>query len=169
MPVQTSYPADMQPGFLGMLADCCPREVESVVNSEASASIPFGFLVKKGTGDGTAINLASPDTAAVPSGIILAAHNYAKGDHLPGLDAVGLTPKTTMNLMRYGRIWVIAGTGGVTRDQRLYYRTLTAAGNQRWVASAIGADTLDTTGQAIARTSAAAGGLFILEVDFRNK
>lgn len=158
---QLSYPVLMSIGFAGLIADAGSHMIESSVNAEASASLPFGDPVRQGVLDGESLAVTA-DTQVI-KGLIAHSHAYAKGDHLPGLDGVGLTPKTTLNVMRWGRIFVVAGAT-VAAGTRLFYNTVT----RRWVVAG-GATIIDATGQVVARTSGVNGGLIVVECDFRNE
>lgn len=94
--------------FAGMLADSDQgRRIESRVNAEASAEIPFGVMVVRGaTSEDTDALL--PHTSAAASapllaGIVVHSHNYAKDSQL---GSTGLKPTVMLNLLQRGRIYV---------------------------------------------------------------
>jgi hypothetical protein len=164
---QTAYTATMTAAFVGMIADITESEIETYANGEASAEIGFGFGVKQKTGAGTdeqAILPTAQGDALV--GVVTHSHAYAVGGNLPELGTVGIKPLVPMNVMREGRVWVQLQSGvSVSKGDRAHYNW----NDKTWRNSASGTDTIDCTAQAVFRSTAAAGGIALLEVDFINK
>lgn len=170
--MQTSY-AEMAPAFAGMLADATKvKHADTFVQGEAAAEIPFGVAVAIETSPGTD---GTPGKATLVNnvadkvaGIVLHSHAYDKRTEL---GTTGLKPKTTMAVLRKGRVWVRPETAVVDGD-RGYVRAVAGAGGTQLGAlrnAAVGGETIDSTGQIVFRSTAAAGGLAIAEVDFTNK
>ena len=76
-----------------------------------------------------------------------------------------------LNVLRKGRIWVVSEDGNNIGD-RVWVRAV-AAGDPEFLGGIVnaddGTDTVDCTNQGVFLTSASAGGLAIVEVDFTNK
>jgi hypothetical protein len=105
--VQTSVAAAAI-AFDGMLADADQgTRVESRIQAEASAEIPFGKMCVRGaTNEDT--SAVKPHTSAAASapllcGVVVHDHTYAKDTELGD---TGLKPGTTVNLLQRGRIYV---------------------------------------------------------------
>lgn len=116
----TSAPLIGVPGQLSTLQSVSDSVVRSATSEEASTSIPFGRLVVRGTAtDGVKLPAAQEDKIA---GVVVFAQNYAKsdGDHVGQLDANGLTPGTTFDLLRTGSIFVLATDTCAPGDAVLY-------------------------------------------------
>ena len=164
MPAQTSYAVNMSAAFAGMLADGSASDVIALTNKEASAEMPFGVAVAfEGSTDDT--GALSPDALTDKiAGLLLHAHNYAKPNELGD---TGLKPGATLNVLRKGRMWATC-EDGCSPGSRLHVRVL--AGTEGALrASADGVNTIDSTTQGIWLTTATAGNLAVLEVDFTNK
>lgn len=107
MSVQTSYSREMTKAFAGMIADAhLNHSIETKVNAEASAEIPFGvFVAKKATGgDLTAVLPATNGTLPI-CGLVLHSDTYSKGDD-GELGDTGLIPLALLDVMVKGRAWV---------------------------------------------------------------
>lgn len=94
--------------FAGMLADADQGvRVESRLSEEASAEIPFGTMVIRGSTseDAGALQLHTSSASMAPllAGIVVHDHSYAKDTELGD---TGLKPGTTLNLLQRGRIYV---------------------------------------------------------------
>lgn len=109
---QTSYTTAIAVAIQGMIGDNSgAKQIESKLNGEASASIPFGcFVVTDGTDHGAKLPSASSGQAFL--GPVVHAHAYARtwtdanGVVHGEVDGTGLLPKVEMNVMVRGRIWV---------------------------------------------------------------
>jgi hypothetical protein len=165
MAVQTSYSTNLAVAFEGMRADSGPCDVWSMVNNEGSAEIPFGHAVafEGSTDDQGAL---SPDALAdILAGIVLHSHDYSNSPN-GDLGTTGLKPGAALNVLRKGRIWGRCADGCSPGD-RLFVRVLGGTeGELR--ASADGVNTIDASTQGVWLTTAAAGELAVLEVDFTN-
>jgi len=171
MGVQSSYSRTMTAAYAGMLADDGEHDIIPMLNSEASASIPFGVGVKKGTGDSDAL-LPSAETDEIV-GFTVHGHNYTIGTTTSDLDSNGdMRPGCVMNVLRKGRIWVTARKGAVVAfASRLWVRAVAGGGEYLGAAEDAddGTDTIDCTKQGQFITSGAADALVVLEVNFLNK
>jgi hypothetical protein len=157
---QTSV-TDPAVGFAGQLADSSDNTVDSFVSEESSAEIPFGVMVKRGTGDHQAKLLAAQ--ADVPVGIVVHSHVYAKDTEL---GSTGLKPETTLSVLTKGRVWVTVEEA-VTPASTVRYRAI-ATGNEvpgEWRDTADASDTVACLEFARYLTTAGAGGLALLEID----
>lgn len=170
-PVQSSYSRYQSAAFAGMLADDSEHDIIAMVNSEASASIPFGVGVKKGTGDTDALLPAAETDEIV--GFTVHTHRYSKGDASSDLDDDGyMRPGCVMDVLRKGRIYVHARKGAVVAfASRLWVRAVAGAGEYLGAAEDAddSTDTIDCTKQGQFITSGATDALVVLEVNFLNK
>ncbi len=161
---QLTY-VDQVAGFAGLIYDLGPNDVVTRVSEEASAEIPFGVAVALGTLDNQAL-VPAASTAKV-QGVVTHAHIYA-----PTIDIgdTGLKPKVAFGMMRRGRLWVRPETAVVALDRAHVRHTAGAGGTQKgaWRNSEVSGETLDVTAEAVFVTSAGAGELAVLEVDFTN-
>jgi hypothetical protein len=172
MPGQTTiYDVGGLPkGIEGMKADTSIHVAESLVNSEASASLRFGTMVKKGTNDGDAKVLSASNDVLM--GIVMHSDSYAPqfGGFTGGLSATGLAPKEPASVMTRGKIFVFVEEDVVQGD-RAYVRYAAGAGGSvmgRFRKSSVANETIDVTKKCRFATSATAGNLAILEVDMMN-
>lgn len=125
---QTSYALNLTASFAGMLADgSTAHQVETRINAEASAEIPFGTFVVTGgsVGDAGAV-LPSAGTTKLVLGPVVHSHAYSKGDN-GELGTSGLKPKTVMNVLVRGRIWVLTETSVAVGDP-VFVRYASGAG-----------------------------------------
>lgn len=161
---QTSVPANMVIGTEGALADLWTEEngvVESGVSEEATAEIAFGLAVKRGTADDGVLLL----TAITESirGVVVHSHLYSKPDELGD---TGLKTKVSLDLLRFGQIWVIAETN-VTPASGVFIRAV-ATGSERAGAfrgTADGTDTIDASAFFSWKSTTTAGDPALLEVN----
>ena len=158
---QTSYPTAPSIAIEGMLANLSPHTIESRTNSDSYAQISFGKLVKEDTLV-PAVGV-QPCTFAtdVPAGIAVHSHAYERGTEL---DASGVKPTGSINMLRKGQIYVLAGATIATGDRLAYNPT-----TKKFVPTHTAGVTIDTTAQAVARGPAVADGLFVADFDFTNK
>jgi len=104
---QTSVADNMTVGIVGALADANLASVDSRVNEEASAEMPFGIMVVRGTDKATDALLLHTSAAASDSllaGVVVYSAAYAKPEEL-GDD--GVKPNMTVGLLQKGRIYVL--------------------------------------------------------------
>lgn len=165
--VQTSYALKQTAAYAGMVADGCHPDIEAAFNEEASAEIAFGRAVKYGVADNGAL-LPTAETSKI-RGIVTHSHAYSNGPY-GDLGTTGVKAGGVLNVMRKGRIWVVAEDAVVPGD-RLWVRAV-AGGDPEFLGGLTNADdstdTIDCTNVGVWRTTAAAGALAILEVDFTN-
>lgn len=172
MSVQTSFSNDMAVAKSGQLIDTVPGGTITLVNAEASTSMVFGRAVafKPSTTDDLDATIPANATDRI-AGILLRTHAYGidpYGDHDP--DADGVKPGGQLNVLRQGTVWVIS-TDAVVPGDRLWVRRLAGGGEALGALEAAddAADTIDCTAQGVWLTTAAAGGLAKLQVNFTAK
>ena len=158
---QTTYRTVMPVAIEGQIADDGLIDVESRVNTGMS-EIPFGRPVKAetvatGVDKGCILCTASTE---VPIGIAVHSHSYSVEE----LGTSGMKAGAMVNVLRKGRIRVKAGVT-IADGQRLYYQTSTG----KWVVATVVLDTIDMTGQVIARSSGVLNDFIVAEVDMTNK
>ncbi len=181
--VQSSYTDAPSVAFAGMIADnSMVFDAKSFISAEASAQMPFGVAVafKPSSTYDTDATMPANSTDKV-AGILMHAPGYERTFTVPlpdgttgtvgELGATGLLPGAVLSLLRKGRIWVTVEDGCTVGD-RLYVRYSANGGNTQLGACRATDDSghaIDLTkiGQYV--TSASAGGLAMLEVDFTNK
>lgn len=173
--VQTSYSSAPAIGYAGLLEGNIDQDVITLKNVEVSASMPIGSgICWKTSSPASDIDALLPAAQAdLVAGIVAHSNTYAPawtdaagvvhGDLASG----GLVTGTIMNVLRTGKILVVAGTA-VAPGDRLYVRraggTLGALEN-----AADSTNMIDCTKQGQWLTTAALGGLAWLQVDFTNK
>lgn len=175
---QTSY-VNQGAGFAGQLLAEFGDGIVSAINSEASLEIAFGCAVKFG-GVANVDQSAKLPTAETDKimGIVLHSHAYSLetdvGTGANGGAATvrpGIKPGKMMNVLRKGRVLAICEDGCVPGD-RLWVRGVSAGDGVEFLGGLNNADdstdTVDCTNQGVWLTTAAAGGLAELEVDFTN-
>jgi hypothetical protein len=166
MAVQTTYNLTLTAAIEGQLADNGPHDIVARYNEEASAEIAFGRGVAFGTEDNGALLPAAETDKIV--GITVHSHQYAAED----LGATGVVAGGALNILRKGRIWVMARTA-VAPGDRLWVRAVSSeTGFERYGGledADDGSDMIDCTAQGVWLTTAAQGALAVLEVDFTNK
>jgi hypothetical protein len=104
---QTSVADNMTIGIVGALADANLASVDSRVNEEASAEIPFGVMVVRGTAkatDALLLHTSAAVSAPLLAGVVLYSAAYAKPEEL-GDD--GVKPNMTVGLLQKGRVYVL--------------------------------------------------------------
>lgn len=123
--MQTTYSSAMAKGLPGMLADLNRnKHVESHVNGEASAEIPFGVVVAKhATIDAKVILPADAD--AVLLGVALRSDSYAPTYDL-GDD--GIKPKVPVSVLTSGMVYMFP-EGTVAKNDPVYVRHTASGGN----------------------------------------
>jgi hypothetical protein len=166
MTAQSTYSQLRTQGIEGQLADSGPNEVTAMRNDEASAEMAFGIAVKfASTTDERSAKLLTAITGEIVAGILHHSHQYAD----TALGTTGVKAAEQLNILRRGRI-LVACEDGCNVGDRLFIRAVATGGEKAGAlrASADASDTIDSQGQGVWRTSAAAGGLAVLEVDFIN-
>jgi hypothetical protein len=164
MAVQTSYGTSMTAAISGQLADNGANDCIPKYNEEASAEVKFGAAVCWGTTENGALLPAAETDKVI--GIVVHSHAYTKGFTGAELGSTGVVSNGNLSVLRKGRIWVTCRSG-CTRGDRLWVRCTAAPGVVGDLENADdGTETIDCTNQGVWLTSAAAGALALLEVDF---
>jgi hypothetical protein len=173
---QLTYTTTIGKAFAGMLADTSEMVIETRVNADV-VSIPFGKFVETGgsVGDQGAVLTVGSGKILGP---VVHAHNYGRtftdssGVVHGELDATGLVPKSVMNVLVKGRIWVLSETAAAVGDPVFVRKDTGEAGESLGsVANAADeADMIDLTAKAryitsVSSASVAAPVLAIIEVD----
>jgi len=171
MAVQTSYSNDPAVAFAGQPINVVASL--TMVNEEASAVVPFGravaFKPSGSTDEGATLPANAGDVVA---GIVMRSHAYGiypYGD----LDQTngGIVVGGVLAVMAVGELWAVCEDGCNPGD-RLWVRR-TAAGDPEFLGGLNSADDstdmIDCTTQGIWLTTASAGGLARLRVDFTAK
>jgi hypothetical protein len=167
MSVQSTYNTNPPKAFEGLIFDADGNE-DTVpgLQGEATAAVAFGRVVKfHNPGGDQAFRLPTAVTDVI-KGILTHSHAIDKSDR-GELLAGGVTPGAVVNILREGRVWAVCENGCVPGD-RLHVRV--AAGTQGACRSAAdGANTIDATAQGQWETTALAGELAVLAVNFKTK
>lgn len=162
---QTSYTTTQPAAFAGLLYDVGPHDIITRITEETVLEVPFGVVVAFGGADN---QCELPDaTTDKCLGIVVHSHDYDAS----ALGTVGVKPKNLLQVLRKGRIWVLA-ENGVAPGDRGFVRAVAGAGGTQLGAirqAAVGGETIDATTQIVFVTTALAGGLAVVEVDFTNK
>jgi hypothetical protein len=138
---QTSVSTSRQRAFPGMLVDTSLlKNGESKVNSEASAEIRFGIMVKVDGSDNEKVKLVAAITGETLAGVVVHNHAYAKDDEL---GTTGIKPKVSLTTLTRGRAWVIV-EADVTIDDPVHLRCIANGGNTTLGAFAIAQDGVNT-------------------------
>lgn len=184
MTLQSDYPTANPVGYSGQLVGATTQhDIIGVKNVEATASIAFGrAVVWKLSSPASDMDVLLPaaetDTVA---GIVIHLLNYSRAftstdingasQTYGDLDGTGLRPGTLMAILRRGTILVTVEDAVAVGD-RLWVRAVAGA-DPEFLGGLLSADdstdTIDCTKQGQFLTSAAAGGLAQLYVDFNNK
>lgn len=163
----TSYSTEMTPSIAGQLAEMgALPSIDSRVNAEASAEVPFGYAVVQGSAVKDAL-LPSADTD-VFVGILAHSHAYDPENDL-GTD--GVKSDRELNIVARGRVWVVVG-GAVSVGDRGYvaYTDDTADAPGQIMGEDHAGETLDTSAQIRFLTAASnAGDLALAEIDIMNE
>ena len=178
MSVQTTYTTAPAVAFAGMLADDTENDIQTMVNAEASASMPFGTVTAfKTSSPNSDKDSIQPAAGAKLAGIVVHSHDFARTFQLPDgttvgeNDGTGLKPGAEYACLVRGTIWVKVQQAVVPGD-RLF--VCIAAGTVYTAKGQIGnadesSNTIDATNIGRFTSSAAAGGLAKLQVDFSQK
>lgn len=177
MAVQTSISDMPSAAFAGDLVGI-NHQIDPMKSVEASAEIPFGYAVAFKASGATDQDALLPLAANSPiiAGIVVKSdvydRTYSLADGSTGgeLGTTGLKPGAMLNVLRQGRIWAVC-VSGCTPGARLYVQKTVNGGTRPLGAldsAADGMNSVDATKQGVWKTTASAGGLAILEVDFTN-
>ena len=122
---QTSVSESPAIGFAGQLADTSNKRSLSKYNDEASAEMPFGIMVVKGTDEDDGVLLCHTSAAVsadIMQGVVMHSHAYAKDTEL-GDD--GLKSTVSLDVLTHGRIYVLPEEA-VTPGDAVRVRVVTA-------------------------------------------
>ncbi len=184
MTLQSDYPTAPPRGYSGQLIGAIEdADIVPAINREASASIAFGrAVVFKTSSPTTDLDVLLPATENdLVAGIVIHFDQYPRAftttDNAGAsvtvgeLDGTGLRPGTMMAILRRGKILVTVEDGCLVGD-RLWVRAV-AGGDPEFLGGLNNADDstdmIDCTKQGQFLSSASAGGLAELWVDFTNK
>lgn len=161
--VLTQYPV----GIAGQLVDLnslAVGDTVSAVNAEASAEIPFGVMVKPGTGDDDAKLLTA--NSNILKGVVVFGHLY---DYPVERGDIGIKPGIQIGLLRKAKIWVKV-EDAVTPASEVHVRAVAGVGEQAGAfrGSADTTDCIEITPFARFLTTAGAGELAVLSIDLDN-
>lgn len=175
MTVQSTFSDAPAIGYAGTLDSNLAHDVITMKNAEASSSIQFGRAVKfKDTvsSDKDAVLPAAETDSII--GIVVRSDTYGvawtdlNGNVSGQLDANGVKPGAFLNVLRRGRILVVCEDGCEAGD-KLWVRAV-AVGDPEFLGGLNNADDstdmIDCTSKGTWMTSAAAGGLAWLDVNF---
>jgi hypothetical protein len=175
MTVQSTFSDAPAIGYAGTLDSNLAHDVITMVNAEASSSIAFGRAVKFAdtvTTDKDAV-LPAAETDKI-LGIVLRADTYGvawtdlDGNTYGQLDSTGIVPGAFMNVLRRGRVLVVC-EDAVEAGDKLWVRAV-AGGDPEFLGGLNNADDstdmIDCTANGTWLTSASAGGLAWLDVNF---
>lgn len=175
MAVQSSYDNDPSIGYAGQLLEAQRGGIVTLVSAEASANVAFGRAVafKPSSTDDKQATLPANASDRV-AGIVLKSDQYGIypfGELDQTAVTGGLIPGAVLNVLRKGTVFAVCEDGCVPGD-RLWVRR-TAAGDPEFLGGLNSADDstdmIDCTTQGVWLTTAAAGGIAKLEVDFTAK
>lgn len=176
MAVQTSYSFDMSAAYAGLLISTVDGGILPFRNNQADTGVAltdemaFGRAVAfEGSTDDKGAKIPSGATDKI-AGIVVKSHAYGIAPY-GDLGTIGVKPGGTVSVMRKGILWVVVEDGCAPGD-RLWVRR-TAGGDPEFLGGLNNADdstdTIDCTSQGVFLTTASAGGLAKLEVDFTAK
>lgn len=176
MAFQTSVSVGPALGYAGQLDVLANHHIVSARNDD-SVSIPFGKAVvwdPSTPATDLSATLPAAESNAV-MGIVIFSQRFARawtdsaGVVHGDLDATGLVPGTMMSVLRQGRILVVAASDVVAGVSKLWVRAVAGLGETLGALEDAddSTDMIDCTAQGTWMTTAAAGSLAWLEVNFR--
>ena len=165
---QITYPTAPAAAFAGLRVPNPGDIIEGRIQGEASAAIPFGYAVKRHGSDATKAILPAAETDKV-LGLVCHSYTYMEGTTYDSTATpAGVKPGASLDILRRGRIWVIA-EDAVSAGDRGWIRC-TAGSGAEYVGGVSNADEgtemVDCTKQVEFLTAAGAGALALVEVDF---
>lgn len=101
------------PGDLADLHTAADGDIISAVNSESTASLIVGTMVKVGSAAGTALKLTSSHEGSKMLGVVVRGHAHTTPDEIDAVEVVtdvyydGLKPGVPIGIVRSGRVAVI--------------------------------------------------------------
>lgn len=172
MPINTQSYTEQSRAFAGMKCDLREDTVETYVQGEASAEIPFGVVVAEGTAstvEGTPDKaILMVDANSKPAGVLLHAHNF---DRETQLGTTGVKPANLISVLKKGEVYAVL-EGTCTKGGQVFVRHTAGAGGSQKGAVRADADTASAVlcrGLSFAETKASNGdGLVKLDVDMLN-
>lgn len=164
---QTAVNSPLPTGIEGDIADQWTAEegaIDTAVNSESTAQLPFGIGVKRGASDDTILNFTAITEAL--DGITVYENDYAQPYEL---GTTGVLPGFTMRVCRFGRIKVIP-EDNVDPTKGVFVRALANVGGGfprvgSFRGTADGVNTIDISAFGKWRTTTSAGSIAILEIN----
>lgn len=164
---QTSYGLAMAVGYPGMLADAGENDV---LSGAATGNIPFGCAVIKGTADDQVSPIAVTGDIAKIKGVALETKAIV---NKPSLTYPSYSQYEAVNVLHKGRCWVLVEEAVVPGDA-VFVRYAAGGGYQgpggfgKTAGTSERTQLSDGTNGSKAKylTTAAAGGLAVLEVNF---
>jgi len=173
---QTSVLSKQVLGLAGQIATLyggADAKVDSATSAEASAEIPFGVMVCRGTADKTALLLHTSAAAMAANQLLLGVtvldHSFAEPQEVADTDSGGLKPKSTFSVLMQGPIIVIP-EDAVTPASDVRVRVVVAGAEVKGAfrAAADSTDCVEITAFARWLSSAAGGSPAVLWVDMVN-
>lgn len=176
MAIQTTVSVGPAQGYPGML-DAAAEHLIVTGRNDDSVSIPFGKAViwdPSSPATDISVTLPAGSQTSPVMGIVMFSQKYARawtdsaGTVHGDLDATGLVNGTMMNVVRRGRILVTAASTVVAGVNKLYVRSVAVLGETLGAleGAADSTDMIDCTAQGTWMSSATAGGLAWLQVNF---
>lgn len=161
---QLSYSTYQSAAFAGMLYDNGDNDILSYISEEASAVMPFGIAVAKGTADFGALLMVNGSSVIV--GLAAHTHQVDPGQAGNTPAGAGIPPKYAINVLKRGRMYVQVEEA-VTPASPVFVRFAAGAGGTQKGAIRASADTATAVAWTAARflTSASANGYAVIEVN----
>ena len=176
MGLQTTTTAAPAQGYPGMLDVAANHHIVTARNDD-SVSIPFGkAVVWDPSAPATDISATLPAAETNPVlGIVMFSQQYSRawtdsnGTVRGDVDATGLVPGTMMRICRQGRVLVTAATNVTVGVTKLWVRAVATLGETLGALEGAddSTDMIDCTAQGTWMSTATAGNLAWLEVNFR--
>lgn len=181
---QTTITFPLQVALAGQLADTLDNDCLPYTSVESSALIPFGVMLRwvsaGAAGDYSCANLSSSSDVLVGPSVLSFVYDDGPNGELVNVDPtggnnVGLKPKTTLNVLRKGRIYVLVEEAVNANDRAFVRFAVSTAfpngliGGFRKSQDATGPSSsntcIDVTDKCQYLTSASAGGFAVLDVN----
>lgn len=166
---QITYATAPAGAFAGMRVPSPGDIVEGRIQGEASAVVPFGYAVKRHASDATKAILPTAETDKI-LGLVCHSHEYMESTSYDSTATPpGVKVGANLNILRRGKIWVLAEDAVTTAGDRGWVRC-TAGSTNEYVGGVTSADegteTIDCTKQIEFLAAVAAQALVLVEVDF---
>ena len=152
------------PGQIPSLRGLQDATINTALNEEASAGMPFGIFVREGAADEGALLLSA--TSQRLKGVVVHHNSYARPYEV---DTDGIQPGTHFGLLFHGPILVTV-EDAVTPASEVHVRAVATGGEQKGAVrgTADSTDCIDASGFCRFLTTAGAGELAVLMVDMVN-